>query len=66
MHPLYDRGVKREGLGGGYEDTMTTYKLMPTASPRSIAMRLHVSHFSRPIFLLTNSSLLTGSSGRLG
>lgn len=43
-----------------------THRLMPTASPRSIAIRLHDSHLSRPSFFLTNSFLVTGSTGRLG
>src|SRR6266404_5950832 len=56
------------GVKGGREQkpNMTTHKLMPTASPRSVAMRLHVSHLSRPIFFKTNSSLIIGSTGMLG
>lgn len=45
------------------DDVETTYKLMPTASPRSVAISLHDSHLSRPIFLPTNSFLSMASVG---
>ena len=41
----------------------TTHKLIPTASPRSVAISLHASHLSRPIFLPTNSFLSMGEAG---
>jgi len=45
------------------DDLETTYKLMPTDSPRSVAISLHDSHLSRPIFLPTNSFLSMVSAG---